>query len=80
MRDRLLEGRLSVNIISLLWRFSQCIVAVAVIGLYAQDLNKNNKDNKYYNYAKWVVTSPPQLLPPPSQSPPPTNQPPRSTQ
>jgi hypothetical protein len=35
------------------FRFVQMILAIAVIGLYAQDLNKAQKEGKYSD-GKWV--------------------------
>lgn len=35
------------------FRFMQMILAIAVIGLYAQDLNKAQKEGKYSD-GKWV--------------------------
>jgi hypothetical protein len=48
------SSRFSVtNIINLILRFLQMIFALAVVGLYAQDLNKARKEHKYSD-GKWV--------------------------
>jgi cation transporter-like permease len=53
IRDRD-SSRFSVtNIINLILRFLQMIFALAVVGLYAQDLNKARKEHKYSD-GKWV--------------------------
>jgi hypothetical protein len=44
------------------YRFIQLILALAVVGLYAPDLNKANKQGKYSD-GKWVSSSPPHLSP-----------------
>jgi hypothetical protein len=41
------------NIINLTLRFLQLIFALAVVGLYAQDLNKAREEKKYAD-GKWV--------------------------
>ena len=53
IRDRG-SSRFSVtNIINLILRFLQMVFALAVVGLYAQDLNKARKEHKYSD-GKWV--------------------------
>jgi len=44
------------NIVNLVLRFLQLIFAIAVIGLYAQDLNKARKEKKYSD-GKWVFAT-----------------------
>jgi len=44
------------NIINLTLRLLQLIFALAVVGLYAQDLNKARKENKYSD-GKWVFAT-----------------------
>jgi hypothetical protein len=51
------SGRFSAtNIVNLVLRFLQLIFALAVVGLYAQDLNKARKEAKYSD-EKWVYQS-----------------------
>ena len=48
------SSRFSVtSIINLILRFLQMVFALAVVGLYAQDLNKARKEHKYSD-GKWV--------------------------
>lgn len=50
------NSRFSVqNIINLVVRFLQIVFALAVVGLYAQDLNKAEKVDRYSD-SKWVRT------------------------
>jgi len=56
MRDSK-SSRFSVtDIINLVLRFLQLVFALAVIGLYAQDLNKARKEQKYSD-GKWVFAT-----------------------
>jgi len=49
------SSRFSIqNILNLVLRFLQIIFALAVVGLYAQDLNKARKVGKYSD-SKWVT-------------------------
>jgi hypothetical protein len=49
-------GRFSLlNIVTLIFRFLQFVFAIAVVGLYAQDLNKARGLDKYSD-SKWVRT------------------------
>jgi hypothetical protein len=58
VRD-LSSSRFSIaNIINLVLRFLQLVFALAVVGLYAQDLNKARKEDKYSD-GKWVCSSQP---------------------
>lgn len=41
------------NILNLVLRFVQIVFALAVVGLYAQDLNKARKVDKYSD-SRWV--------------------------
>lgn len=51
------SGRFSLqNILNLVIRFLQIVFALAVVGLYAQDLNKATKVPKYSS-SKWVSCS-----------------------
>jgi hypothetical protein len=51
------SARFSVtNIINLVFRFLQLVFALAVIGLYAQDLHKAKREHKYSD-GKWVCRS-----------------------
>jgi hypothetical protein len=53
IRDRG-SSRFSITgIINLVLRFLQMVFALAVVGLYAQDLNKARKEHKYSD-GKWV--------------------------
>jgi len=56
VRD-LSSSRFSIaNIINLVLRFLQLVFALAVVGLYAQDLNKARKEDKYSD-GKWVFAT-----------------------
>jgi hypothetical protein len=49
-------GRFSLlNIVTLIFRFLQFVFAIAVVGLYAQDLNRARGLDKYSD-SKWVRT------------------------
>jgi len=51
------SSRFSIaNIINLVLRFLELIFALAVVGLYAQDLNKARKEHKYSD-GKWVFAT-----------------------
>lgn len=43
-----------MKIVTLVFRFLQIVFALAVVGLYAQDLNKARKVGKYSD-SKWVT-------------------------
>lgn len=52
-RDRQRGGSFVFFILDATLRFLQLVFAIAVIGLYAQDLNKARKEKKYAD-GKWV--------------------------
>lgn len=52
IKDKM-TGSAGSFIFNLVFRFLQLVFGVAVIGLYAQDLNKAHKEGKYTD-SKWV--------------------------
>lgn len=53
LRDRTSGSSFITFLLNSILRFLQLVFALAVVGLYAQDLNKARKEHKYSD-GKWV--------------------------